>query len=251
MSNPSPHRQTIRHCATAFTLIELLVVISIVSLLIALLLPALHNARTAARKALCLSNQRQVGQAVWNYSVDYEGMLPTITSFKAPSSYPAVMPFKLRPYLLLQGEENIRKAYNPKKYWHDTPMNCPERDMPRGIGGSWDLGYIYAFNSYLRDSRGNSAPQSANRNVQLDRIARSDAFLFIEYTGRLAGRQLWGYKTSNAVNHSSVVIPYHHLDAINVLTVDGSAKTMTESGWPRTAAGNYVNQRYHPRWNGG
>jgi prepilin-type N-terminal cleavage/methylation domain-containing protein len=45
---------------SAFTLIELLVSIAIVSLLVALFLPALGGAREASRTALCLSNQRQL-----------------------------------------------------------------------------------------------------------------------------------------------------------------------------------------------
>lgn len=58
--------KSIKH-RQAFTLIELLVVISIVTLLIAILLPALKQARTTARGLKCLTNLRQIGVAQFMY----------------------------------------------------------------------------------------------------------------------------------------------------------------------------------------
>ncbi len=57
-------------------MIELLVVISIVSLLISILLPALQAARKSAFQAQCMSNQRQIGIAFASYLADYRGIYP-------------------------------------------------------------------------------------------------------------------------------------------------------------------------------
>jgi prepilin-type N-terminal cleavage/methylation domain-containing protein/prepilin-type processing-associated H-X9-DG protein len=60
----------------AFTLIELLVVIAIISLLTAILLPALGKARQQSEGVVCLSNLRQLSIAAQVYAQTYEGYYP-------------------------------------------------------------------------------------------------------------------------------------------------------------------------------
>jgi len=93
---PAACRTRRRH---AFTLLELLVVVSLIVLLVAMLLPALGNARFEARNTVCFSNQKQIFDGCVAYAMDHDRRYP---------SYPT--------WSTLLGKRGTDSAYNSTAY---------------------------------------------------------------------------------------------------------------------------------------
>ncbi len=114
-----------RSAIRAFTLIELLVVIAIISILAAILFPVFQNVRENARRTACISNGRQIGLAVIQYTQDYDETMPIFQAYNTAGSGAAPgMP----------GHKGVEDELNP--YTKATNLfKCPDDSGGPATGG--------------------------------------------------------------------------------------------------------------------
>lgn len=148
-ATPDRHR-------TAVTLVELLVVIAIIGFLVALLLPVRRGAREPARRTQCMSNLKQIANALKQYEAVHHTLPPAHTT--DPSGKPLhswrtlILPFL--------EEQELYDSIDLTKSW-DDPANaaalkkcplvyqCPSAAMDDGLTTYFA---IVTPNSCFRDS---------------------------------------------------------------------------------------------------
>jgi prepilin-type N-terminal cleavage/methylation domain-containing protein len=126
-----------RGCRTGFTVVELLVVIAIIGILVGLLLPAVQQAREAARRMQCSNNLHQISLAMHNYH-DAHKAFPWASDWrnKYYSAFTAALPFiEQKPlYVQYDGKLTVYDGANAEviKQSIGTYL-CPSMPLPRGV----------------------------------------------------------------------------------------------------------------------
>lgn len=215
-----------------FTLIELLVVISIITLLIAILLPALSAARNSARTISCASQIRQIGLAMNAYLNDYDGAFP-------PTYDPAESSYSPSNYTYFGGKV---PAFGPTwaeylayRYFDQSKamFACPDR--PAGWPAS---GYYVNYAMNLRLSA--SSTSSLHFGIISRVITPSKTIMNADscYPNYLNPTR--GFYTVSDYSQ----IHLRHADAANILYVDGHAQTVRPDS--QVPAFGELDHPFHP-----
>lgn len=143
-----------------FTLIELLVVIAIISILAALLFPALSKARSKSKVSQCMNNLKQIYYGISSYAGDYNsnypdpgalGCVSDAGSYQAQSRYRRLvgvddeiygLSAALAQYIPEEGKTYLCPGAKPVfSQWGNTYQILPSNFKRFSSGGDWrDLG---------------------------------------------------------------------------------------------------------------
>lgn len=142
---------------TGFTLIELLVVIAIIAILAAILFPVFQKVRENARRTACLSNEKQIGLALVQYTQDYDETFPMVEYHDASGTIVSYWKSQINPfikstgvYLCPSNPLNVNNDYvsssgftSPVSYMGNSADKYATSggDAQTGVLGYWDVQY--------------------------------------------------------------------------------------------------------------
>lgn len=115
---------TRNQCSKGFTLVELLVVIAIIGILVALLLPAVQQAREAARRVTCVNHLKQLGLSLQSYH-SARNHLP---SSRLNKSGGVAWTVQILPYI---EDQNFFAEWDLKRWYYDQGETVEEGDRLR------------------------------------------------------------------------------------------------------------------------
>ena len=125
-----------------FTILELLVVISIIAVLMALILPAIQNARSAARLLQCKNNVKNVTMGIIAYSTTFNGFNPSV--FSPRDGENAVWTTEILPHIDARSVADHLDITMPPDT-HLAVLVCPDDEandnMSRGLSYVLNVGY--------------------------------------------------------------------------------------------------------------
>lgn len=149
------------------TLVEMLVVVGILTLLAAVLLPVLWQARNRARDRACASNLREIGRAALMYAEDFDGSFPYApTGPKAGSLFGFIqanpqdpvskyingLALDVRQSLMPSGSTYVRVLLSlNQKINSDALFRCPNDSGAADFGYKKSTVYEEALCSYIWD----------------------------------------------------------------------------------------------------
>lgn len=192
-STPMPTQRRITH--NGFTLIELLVVISIISILIAILLPSLAKARQSSRNVKCLASLKQIGMIMHTYCNDYDDYYPYSNFNWIELTWTYAYPGKVR----------ASAVPNTLNMYPRTIYSCAELEFRDDAGVTFQRSY--AFNMRMVDN----SSITPNRSIEILKPAACS--LNVDYRG-----------SSTLANPYDVSL--RHLDAFNNSYADGHAGSL-------------------------